>query len=405
MARHSSGSRRLTAASGRVRSLAVLITALTTLVLVAAFMFLNLGDSNDENEDLAGEGPVRYVKFPDIPNAYLFDKSEDRSWMHPLNEVEWRTADQANHMKPEDPVLGLYLKNKAWAVSWWIMSHHHVANLVLDGQPILICICEVCSSGAAYRPVLEGKRYTFRVVGLYNGSNLISDYETGTFRTPFSGEALHGPLKGSRMEHVPLYQCTWAEWLTLHPASLVAYREDETRGGHGLHFKHGKRTLATGFKNTLLRPLDPRLPHNQLVLGVEVNGHARAYPLATLDKMGSVVNDALGDQEIVVLHLPETLLAMAFSRRLGREVLVFETGKDGRIVDQKYQATWNYAGEAVDGPLAGQKLSSVHSLVGNGISGRRITHRLTSSALTPSFPRVIIWSGEVRNNTYGNYGD
>jgi len=342
----------------------VLIAASALIVLVAALMFLNLRDSNYSlDEDLTRNGlRDRYVKSPDIPNALLL-KREDRPSHRPLNDAEWRAADHANHVKPEDFVLGLYLKNKARALPWWIMSHHHVANLVLDGQPVLVVICEICSSGTAYNPVLEGRRHTFRVVGIYNGSHLISDYETGSFWSPFSGEALHGPLKGSRMERLPLQQCTWAEWLALHPVSLVAYREGESRGGHGRNFKPGRWGLPGPFKESLRRSFDPRLPPNELVLGVEINGQSRAYPLATLDKTGPAVNDTLGDQEIVVLHWPETLLAMAFSRRLGGEVLVFGEGEDGRIVDRKYQGHWNYAGEAIDGPLAGQRLSVIPAQV------------------------------------------
>jgi hypothetical protein len=355
-----------TTESGRVRSVVVLIAATAIIVLAASLLLLKLKGSDWKDEELIKNNPMRLVKVPDLPSTYLFDKSEDRYFLRPLNGSDWRPAHQAKHMKSEDPILGVYLKNKAWALPWWIIKNHHVANLTLDDQPVLITFCEVCSSGGAFNPVLNGQRYTFRIVGYYNGSILISDFETGSLWAPFSGEALHGPLKGTRMERLPLYQCTWAEWFAQHPESLVAYGAEALREGHGKSLRPGSGSpdeLHANHSKALLRPPDQRLPLNELILGVEMNGQTRAYPISVLDKAGPVVNDTLGQQEIVVLHVPGTILAAAFSRRIGDEVLVFEAGTDGRIVDQKYRNHWKHTGEAMDGPLAGQKLSYVPSEV------------------------------------------
>jgi hypothetical protein len=97
------------------------------------------------------------------------------------------------------------------------------------------------------------------------------------------------------------------------------------------------------------------------VLGVEINGQARAYPISILDKTGWVVNDTLGQKEIVFLHKPGTRLAIALSRQLGDATLVFNQAQDGQIMDQKSRTHWNYSGEAYAGTLAGQKLSFVPS--------------------------------------------
>ncbi len=272
----------------------------------------------------------------------------------------WRAANDAAHMAPDAPVLGLHMGNRAWALPWWIMKNHHVANLKLDNQPILITFCELCSSAAAFNPVLKRERYTFRIVGFYNGTILVSDFETGSFSPPFRGEAVEGPLEGERLTRLPLYQCTWSEWLSLHPDAFVLDGAEALRGGHGHRYRPGSPGIDS-FSATLLQSVDKRLPHNDLVLGVEINAVARAYPLSTLDQIGLVVNDTLGEKEIVVLHQPETMLAIVFSRRIGDRVLVFEGAKDGRIVDCEYQGHWNYAGEAEDGALAGRKLSYVSS--------------------------------------------
>src|SRR5713226_6232627 len=67
-------------------------------------------------DELPDEVPKRYIEFPDLPGAYLFDKNEEYYWMLPLNDAEWRTADHADHMKSDDLVFGLHWNDKAWAL-------------------------------------------------------------------------------------------------------------------------------------------------------------------------------------------------------------------------------------------------------------------------------------------------
>jgi hypothetical protein len=55
----------------------------------------------------------------------------------PLEEVEWLPAAADDHMRPDDTVVGMIVDRKAYAIPWWVMKNHHVANLVLDGTPIM----------------------------------------------------------------------------------------------------------------------------------------------------------------------------------------------------------------------------------------------------------------------------
>src|SRR5262249_28879010 len=112
---------------------------------------------------------------------------------------------------------------------------------------------------------------------------------------------------------------------------------------------------------TLLRPLDDRLPHNTLVLGVERGVKARAYPLETLATIGPVLNDLLGDSEIVVMSRPGTIQALAFDRQVGDRVLAFGCAETGDIYDRETGSLWNVMGGAISGPLAGTQLLYVNS--------------------------------------------
>jgi|GEM_PF-1524110 len=96
---------------------------------------------------------------------------------------------------------------------------------------------------------------------------------------------------------------------------------------------------------------------SELVLGVVVNGEARAYPINMLNgPKREIINDTLGDQPIVAIwcHL--------FSRRIKDQELSFElvaaeTPTTVLMKDAQTQSVCDaYTGEAIEGPLKGTRL-------------------------------------------------
>jgi len=294
-----------------------------------------------------------------LEHAELF--ASDYHWTEPLAEPVWREAAEADHMRADDPVLGLYLDGRAWALPWWIMKNHHVANLILEGRPILLTFCEMCSTAAAFDPLHEGARRAFRLVGLYNGSILLSDRGSDSLWSPFNGECVYGPLLGAQLPRLPVYQTQWADWRGAFPGTRVLFGEESERGGHGSQNYPGQVAIDPAFLKTLVFELDERMSAGEIVLGVEVAGDAKAYPVAAVAAAGHVVNDVLGGVEVVAFGRSGTPLAIAFSRRLGQRVLTFTATEDGRILDRETGSTWSFTGEAVAGALVGEQLDYVSS--------------------------------------------
>ena len=332
-----------------------------------------------EVQPSGGKGPEigtsrRWIAVTDqrsgIAGAKLFQLDDrHREMLVPLTDPEWRSSSAADYMEPGDPVLGLSVHGKNWAVPLWMLGGPHVANLAFDGEPVLVMFCGLCRSGIARSAVVNGRRLSFHAVGVYNGSFLLADYETNSYWTPFTGEALEGALKGAKLKQLPLIQCRWDRWLQMHPQTLVAYgRQGQVRRyGQAQALASGR--VSQGFLASVLEPLDNRLPVNDLVLGVTLSDTARAYPLSSMDTGKDsdgdniAVNDTLGGEPVVILHARGGTLTTAFSRRLHDKILQFATDKDGRFTDLTYHSHWNYDGEAVDGTVAGQKLSDIPSQI------------------------------------------
>lgn len=279
----------------------------------------------------------------------------------PLDQPSWVAGADARHLRPEDPVLGFLAgagHDQPFAIPWWILKNHHVANLELAGTPVCITLCERCSSAAAWEPEVDGRRLHLRVNGIYDGTHVCIDDTTGTWFTPFSGKGMAGPLAGRQLERLRLDQATWADWFELHPTTQVVVADEAMREGHGSEDSPGSAGLGSRMRKSI-RHLDPRLPENDLVLGVAVGGDVRAYPMKALTAAGGVVADRLGDLPIVVLHKPGTWLAAAFRAELDGQPLTFARGVDGAIREVASQGRVLLSGLVQGGAWDGRRLAPV----------------------------------------------
>jgi hypothetical protein len=104
---------------------------------------------------------------------------------------------------------------------------------------------------------------------------------------------------------------------------------------------------------------EARLPEEAWVLGVVLNGEARAYDLNLLTRH-EVVNDRIGEQPVATVWCPLANTAVVFDRRVGGRELRFEPSGvllGGSIVmqDKETDSFWPLLqDQAAYGPLKGQ---------------------------------------------------
>jgi thiol-disulfide isomerase/thioredoxin len=262
-------------------------------------------------------------------------------------------------MRDEDLVLGVVVAGQARAYPWWIVKNYHVVNDTLGGAPIAIAFCEQCSGGAAFRRQQKGRTLLLDVAGVYNGTIILKDRETGTLWAPFSGRALEGPLAGQKLERFPLVFTHWDDWSARHPDTDVVWASPSARGGHGSWYTAGKWGIVSEMGMTM-ESWDSRLPENALVYGIENGGSTKVYPLPSVRAYQGVVNDAVGSMPVVVAARGVTEAA-GFERTLKGQVLTFRPSSDprGAMTDAESGSLWSLEGEAVDGPHRGARLAPV----------------------------------------------
>jgi hypothetical protein len=194
--------------------------------------------------------------------------------------------------------------------------------------------------------------------GVVGGNEVFKDAETGTRWQQSSLEAISGPLKGDHLELYPFLLTSWAEWLRLHPDTLVL----KPLPGYAERIPAKNAQLRRGYP--LAKPApddvvrrDDRLKAYTKIIGLSVAGASRAFPLDALDRI-RVVNEELGGQPILVVHQPQSETTTAFIARANGMRLTFGEANAGatQIVDRETQSRWDAYGLCTSGKLKGAQL-------------------------------------------------
>lgn len=232
----------------------------------------------------------------------------------PLDSPRHRPAADAD-LDDDASVVGVELDGHAhaWAVDSLIP--HHVVNDEVGGRPVLAAWCAYCMSGIVYDATVDGGRLTFEPLTVRHRNMIMRDRETGTLWQHATGEALAGPLSGTTLEVLGGRLMTWAAWVRDHPETTVA-EEPEESAWSGLLPRARTKRLAESTERVELPgtvAVDRRLPFTEEVVGVEVDGRAKAYPVATLRERGHV-GDVLGGTTITVSFDPAADRAQVTSK-------------------------------------------------------------------------------------------
>ena len=213
-----------------------------------------------------------------------------------------------------------------------------------------------------YAREINGEEHTLGVSGkLIMNALVMYDHQTMTLWSQFLGQGVKGLQKGVKLDIVPVTHTRWSAWREIHPQTLVLdkrgrYRSD-SYASYYLDCSAGVLGVA--------RP-DERLDHKAMVVGVQVNGRAKAYPFQVLlDR--PIVNDSVATEDILVFLERGTDTALVHDRTVEGRTLTFGpspegTGARALLVDVETGTRWlALTGLAVAGPLKGKVLERAPS--------------------------------------------
>jgi hypothetical protein len=198
---------------------------------------------------------------------------------------------------------------------------------------------------------VNGLVLTFHLAGINNQNFLMRDEETGTFWQQISGRAISGPLSGSQLAPVHSDELTFALWRSEAPNGTVLKPLTKDAGDYETKdwdVRMAKVRTVLDFPNSGLKSRD-------LVLGVELFGASRAYPVERIFA-AQVIEDRLGGKPILIVAGSDKKSIRVFQAqpefyRAGDVLMDAETGSE-----------WNFSGCAVQGKRTGTCLKAVDAL-------------------------------------------
>jgi hypothetical protein len=204
----------------------------------------------------------------------------------------------------------------------------------------------------------------FHLAGINNQNFLMRDQETGSFWQQITGTAIAGPLKGAKLSLVPQDELTFGLWKKEQPngtvlAPLPRYAE---------HYEKATWESEIAKLPTVIHGTKGTLPDRETILGVSMNGAARAFPVSKLTVQSPVLIDDVGEKPIVLVLGPDGKSVRAFSREVGTTTLDFygrgggNTGDPWVLLDSNTLSDWTFEGCAVSGDFKGQCLTRIDAL-------------------------------------------
>ena len=172
-----------------------------------------------------------------------------------------------------------------------------------------------------YSTQLDDKALQFGTSGLlYRGNKLTYDKTTGTLWLQFTGEPVVGPLadSGIKLDILPVVQTDWAEWYASHPDTTVLdidesiyppdrYPPESDPRSAYFDYREDSGTMFPVWRRSKV------IPAKSQVLGLNVEGSPKAYPLFSLVKE-QIINDSVGGMNVVIITIWEARAARAYQR-------------------------------------------------------------------------------------------
>lgn len=207
-----------------------------------------------------------------------------------LDDPVFVSAVDATYLSGRDRVLGISINGFAHAYPIRILNYHEIVNDNVGGTAVAITYCPLCGSGTAFEATINGRSYEFGVSGLlYNSDVLMYDRNTGSLWSQLMVQAVTGPMKGTRLQQLPLSHTSWQEWTERYPETRVL----SNKTGYSRNYKVDPYPNY-GRDGKLYFPVthsSKKYRRKEIVMGLEIDGQFKAYPFKELKKGESRFDD------------------------------------------------------------------------------------------------------------------
>lgn len=332
-------------------------------------------------------GPVEAGRYdePGFLTNHLRSGGPPKDGIPALTNPTFVAPGEIRYVEEDELVLGLVINGEPRAyphnIGWW----NEIINDRVGNQSVTVSLCPLTGTGQVFNATdIDGSQIEFGVSGLLINSNLVMyDRRDDTTLYPqMIYTAINGEQIGNRLQLMPVVETTWAMWKRMYPNTTVVQtgtgweRYLSERPPYNeinyMRYPYVSNTLGDYRRSNeflIFLPstnngrIDQRFEFKDMVVGLCRGGETKAYPFDTMPD-GAVINDFLGDEQMVTIFDADSRTALTYFSEVDGELLSFygvesEGPLPLEFMDVETRSRWNMLGEAVAGPLQGRKLEQV----------------------------------------------
>lgn len=261
---------------------------------------------------------VPYVMFPAQQHHATYTSIED--------------ALAEDYLGPNDTVYVVSHSGVSRAFPQKYLWVSHIFGGDYGGEEVVLTYCVLTNLPIPYVNELEGESMDLRVLAQTNNNLLMWDTRSGEIIQQITSTC---ELSGRKLEPLPITEMSWRSYQALFPAGEVLYNPFEKpleRLLEVLMPLDEAHSGETWMFNTVALD-DKRLPSKEKIIGIKDGTEAIAFTRDYLRKAG-VVNTRVGAQSLVISHIPEHDIFVAFDRmKDGVELELSEVDAFGNTPD------------------------------------------------------------------------
>lgn len=262
---------------------------------------------------------------------------------------------------PDEEVVGVIdAAGKPFAFITRLARRPHVVYQAEGDNPFIMSHCILAHSSMSY--AMEGRfsNPDIIVTAVLANNMVFYDRSSQCSVIQLHNKAMDGDMA---LRMIATVSVSLKTWRALYPQSRVWIRDKEWRDTFYLKLL-ARADVIDPTSPVMVYPLehetDQRLPLKSLVLGVQIGGEDKTYPVSLFDGR-TVINDSIGGTPILVAATHDGDLIQVFDRTAdGGEPLTFKASDSAdRYIDNETGSEWTAAGECVAGAHHGHRLRPV----------------------------------------------
>lgn len=206
----------------------------------------------------------------------------------PIDHPSFVSVRAANDYLADDEVgLSVVIDDIARFYPYQILVWHEIVNDTFNDQRVLVTYCPLCFTGIVFDPVVDGERVEFGTSGkLWNSNLLMYDRKTDSLWSQVIGEAVVGEMTGTKLATLSSDTVKYGDWKQQFPDGEVLSKDTGIARSYGQD-PYGDYYTTPGVYFPV-NHRDDRLPEKAFVLGIVIDGVAKAYDPEAVKRVGEV---------------------------------------------------------------------------------------------------------------------